>query len=165
MHNSQPLNRQTNKQTNENYNHVLTKLQDYMLNSKLIAKCNFQPMEKIVTKQTVEKVVALEKPITDNFFYPMEKDSLFWCYFIIHHGFSKYEYPGATSFVNEKTEKFKSIELMRANKQQLKTKKIKNIREDVEDELANKQIIGMKTFIALCIASNINIMFISILNI
>jgi hypothetical protein len=49
---------------------------------------------------------------------------------------------------------------MRHNKQQLKSKKIKNIKEDVEDELANKQTIGMKTFIALCISHNVNIMYI-----
>jgi hypothetical protein len=30
----------------------------------------------------------------------------------------------------------------------------------VEDELANKERIGMKTFIALCVADNINILFI-----
>ena len=177
MHNSYYSNRQNQNQykkheqkheqkcvqTNENYNHVLTTLQDYMLNGKLIAKQHFRPLDKAVSKHPAEKVITkqlAEKSAIDNFFYPKEKDTLFWCYYIIQNGFSKYEYPGATSFVNEKTEKFKCIELMRANKQQLKTKKIKNIREDVEDELANKQIIGMKTFIALCISSNINIMFI-----
>jgi hypothetical protein len=61
--------------------------------------------------------------------------------------------------VNEKEEKFKCIELLRKHKQELKIKKIKNIKEDVEDELANK-CIGMKTFIALCVVSNVNIMYI-----
>ena len=161
-----------------NYNHVLTELQDYMLqpfqkvepNCQPLGKNNHsglssqvvvelaQPFLKVDLAQPFLKVEKVEK--VEEFFYPKEKDQLFWCYFIIQHGFSKYEYPGTTSFANEKIEKFKSIEHMRANKQQLKTKKIKNIREDVEDELANKQIIGMKTFIALCIASNINIMYI-----
>ena len=50
--------------------------------------------------------------------------------------------------------------MLRECKQQLKIKKIKNLKEDVEDELANKERIGMKTFIALCVASNINILFI-----
>jgi hypothetical protein len=143
----------------KNYNHVVNDLQDYMLTNKLIAKhshiCNTEskPVQKQQQKQP-------EKKVQERFFYPKEKDQLFWCYFIIQNGFSKYEYPGTTSFVNEKEEKFRCIEHMRNNKQQLKTKKIKNIREDVEDELANKQTIGMKTFIALCIANNINIMYI-----
>ena len=42
----------------------------------------------------------------------------------------------------------------------LKTNKIKKIKEDVEDELANKDKIGMKTFIALCIVHQINVLFI-----
>jgi len=95
-----------------------------------------------------------------SFFIPQEKDGLFWCFYVIKNGFAAYEYPGATSFVNEKTEKFKLIEYLRTKKQILKTKKIKNIKEDVEDDLANKNKIGMKTFIALCAADNINILFI-----
>jgi len=94
------------------------------------------------------------------FFYPKQKDSLFWCFFILHRGFGEYEYPGTTTFVREKELKFEYIEKLRLSKQTLKTKKIRNIREDVEDELANKERIGHKTFLALCIAHNINVLFI-----
>ena len=162
----------TQENTND-YNHVVSQLQDYMLSNKFIAKqhynnnksnnnnnSKYKEQNELNSKQTLTKQQPLEIKVVERFFYPKEKDQLFWCYFIIHHGFSKYEYPGTTYFVNEKTEKFKCIEHMRNNKQQLKVKKIKNIREDVEDELANKQVIGMKTFIALCIAYNINIMYI-----
>lgn len=93
-------------------------------------------------------------------FIPEQKDTLFWCYYIIKNGFSAYEYPGATSYSNEKAEKFKCVDLLRLHKQQLKTNKIKNLKEHVEDELANRDRIGMKTFIALCIVSGINILFI-----
>lgn len=154
----------TNK---EDYNHVLNKLQDYMLTGKVLARTFYQQASdnepknkneliKPSSKQTFQK----KEKESERFFYPKDKDQLFWCFFIIQNGFEKYEYPDATSFVNEKTIKFKLIEHMRNNKQQLKSKKIKNIKEDVEDELANKQTIGMKTFIALCIAHNINIMYI-----
>jgi len=151
-----------NKQTD--YNHVLNKLQDYMLTGKVLAKTFYQQgsdnehKSKTETPKPVTQIIQKKEP--ERFFYPREKDQLFWCFFIIQNGFEKYEYPDATSFVNEKTIKFKLIEYMRNNKQQLKSKKIKNIKEDVEDELANKQIIGMKTFIALCISHNINIMYI-----
>lgn len=101
-----------------------------------------------------------EKKAISPFFFPRQKDSLFWCFFIIKNGFSSYEYPGTTSFVKEKELKFEYIESLRKSKQTLKIKKIKNLQEDVEHELANKERIGMKTFIALCIAMNINVLFI-----
>ena len=98
--------------------------------------------------------------VKNSFYSPKQKDTLFWCYFIIKSGFSAYEYPGTTTFVNEKEMKFQCIEELRKSKQILKVKKIKNLGEDVEYELANKDRIGMKTFIALCIATNINVLFI-----
>jgi len=158
MHSAATSSSKLNNQEKNDYNHVVIDLQDYMLTSKLIAK--HSTLHNAETKPIQKQQLKYEKKVQDRFFYPKEKDQLFWCYFIIQNGFSKYEYPGTISFVNEKEEKFRCIEHMRKNKQQLKTKKIKNIREDVEDELANKQIIGMKTFIALCISNNINIMYI-----
>jgi hypothetical protein len=150
----------------DDYNHVLNNLQDYMLSGKLLARINYQTHETLQESAKSEKSLSVseEKKVKEKekerFFYPKEKDQLFWCYFIIKNGIDKYEYPNATSFVNEKTEKFKCIDILRNNKQQLKVKKIKNVKEDVEDDLANRQCIGMKTFIALCIAQNINIMYI-----
>ena len=142
------------------YNHVINSLQDYMLNGKLLAQ-SIKHKSFLLPDKKKEMVVVKPIPkVLDKFFYPEQKDSLYWCYFIIKNGFAKYEYPNVTSFVNEKIDKFKSIELLRNNKQQLKLKKIKNLKEDVEDELANKERIGMKTFIALCVADNINILFI-----
>jgi hypothetical protein len=131
-----------------------------MLNGKLLAQ-SIKHKSFLLPDKKKEMVVVKPIPkVLDKFFYPEQKDSLYWCYFIIKNGFAKYEYPNVTSFVNEKIDKFKSIELLRINKQQLKLKKIKNLKEDVEDELANKERIGMKTFIALCVADNINILFI-----
>ena len=147
-----------NNNNNTNYNHVVNNLQDYMFTCKVLVRSLHMDQKTqtiIKTKTKVEPVLVVDK-----FFTPEQKDSLFWCYFIIKNGFAKYEFPNTTSYVNEKTEKFKCIQLLRDNKQQLKIKKIKNIKEDVEDELANKECIGMKTFIALCVASNINIMYI-----
>ena len=95
-----------------------------------------------------------------NFFYPEYKDQLFWCYYIIKNGFAAYEYPGNTSYTNEKKEKFECIELLRKNKQTLKENKIKNIKEDIEDELAQKSMISRKTFIALCSIEKQNILYI-----
>jgi hypothetical protein len=149
------------------YNHVINNLQDYMLNVKVLARTFYQqPIENelsrnnCITLKQHQQPQKVQKKEPEKFFYPKEKDQLFWCFYIIHNGFEKYEYPDISSFVNEKNEKFRCIEHLRNNKQQLKIKKIKNLKEDVEDELANKERIGMKTFIALCIAHNINVLYI-----
>jgi hypothetical protein len=161
-----------------NNNDIFEKIKPYILNleniklffepkpqqvfSMLIPKARPPPKESKPFENKKEKTFV--EPIKTNtdsqYFCPKQKDSLFWCYFIIKNGFSAYEYPGTTTFVNEKEMKFQCIEDLRKSKQQLKVKKIKNLREDVEDELANKERIGMKTFIALCIVNNINILFI-----
>jgi len=166
----------------QDYNHVLIKLQDYMLHSNVLdnstkhklTSLSAEKMKKnevgqIIVSNKVDESVpisvqvpvqALALPIVDNTFHPKEKDALFWCYYIIKNGYGAYVYPNTTSYINEKNEKFKCIQLLRDNKDLLKTKKIKNLKEDVEDDLANKDRIGMKTFIALCIVSKINIVYI-----
>jgi hypothetical protein len=140
-------------------NEIIDELQKYMLYSNKYNK----PMEKIDYIKKLEKVEKLEKvdPSSKNdFFYPEQKDQLFWCYYIIKNGFAAYEYPGTTSYANEKKGKFECIELLRKNKQTLKENKIKNIKEDVEDELAQKSMISRKTFIALCSIEKQNVLYI-----
>jgi hypothetical protein len=142
----------------------IKKYEDFMLTGKTIVR-TLKIKNDIITdgkkeRKDKKEVNEVKKNTDSSFFIPPEKDGLFWCFYVIKNGFAAYEYPGATSFVNEKAEKFKLIESLRTKKQVLKTKKIKNIKEDVEDDLANKCKIGMKTFIALCAAENINILFI-----
>ena len=121
----------------------LVELQKYMLTSDYISQN--QPAT------TIPKC---------KFFTPNQKDTLFWCFYIIKYGMTEYEYMGNTSFTKEKEEKFKFIDFLRLNVRLLKEKKMKNIKEDIEDELANKEIINMKTFISLCIVYKFNILFI-----
>jgi len=114
--------------------------------------------ENIVISQTVqtENIPISKKDI----FIPKEKDGLFWSYFVMKNGFSTYEYPNTTSFVNEKALKIKCIDDLRLHKQQLKNQKIRNIKEICEDELVNKEQISIKTFTALCVIANINFLYI-----
>ena len=159
---------QVTRQPTANYNRVINDLQDYMLYGKLLVQ-SLKTRSKINTKHKImttnedifekekEKLMKKEK---ERFFYPSQKDQLYWCFFIIKNGFTAYEYPDVSSFVNEKTEKIKCVTMLRDNKQQLKGKKIKNIKEDVENELVNCSTISMKTFIALCVVANINVLYI-----
>jgi hypothetical protein len=157
--------------TTTNYNDVINDLQDYMLYGKLLVQSlktrhsKTNAKHKIMTtneysfelEKEKEKLMKKEK---ERFFYPSQKDQLYWCFFIMKNGFTAYEYPNVSSFVNEKTEKIKCVTMLRENKQQLKGKKIKNIKEHVENELVNCSTITMKTFIALCIVANINVLYI-----
>jgi hypothetical protein len=98
--------------------------------------------------------------LTNNNYKPKQKDSLFWCFYILKYGISKYEMEiGNQYFVVEKKEKFDYINILRNNKNILKMHKIKPLSE-IEDDLGNKDRITLKTFIALCLMEKINIIVI-----
>ena len=59
----------------------------------------------------------------------------------------------------EKTEKFKYIEMLRKNKDILKIHKIKPFTV-LEDDLANKDKISIKTFFALCVLEKLNVLLV-----
>ena len=109
-------------------------------------ECKNEPKNEMIKKETIYK--------------PQKKDSLFWCFYILKNGFFKYEMEmNNQSFVVEKTEKFKYVELIRKNKDILKIHKIKPLTE-LEDDLAHKDKISVKTFVALCIIENINVLLV-----
>ena len=144
---------------------ILEELTQYMLDENKITKQNKPDQNKPdqnkpdQNKQIKQDQIKQDKQMNQSFFYPDQKDQLFWCYYILKYGFSQYEYPGNISFVNEKQEKFKCIDNLRIHKQILKTFNIRN-KDDMEDELANKSTISQKTFIALCCIEKINVILI-----
>ena len=114
--------KQNNNKQNINYN-VVEDLQDYMFTSQNIARftkdilSNLEPVnitnihEKI---SKIEKIVKTKSTPDNNIYKPLKKDSLFWCFYILKYGYSKYEMEvGSQYFTIEKTEKFKYIELLR----------------------------------------------------
>ena len=68
---------------------------------------------------------------------------------------------GSQHFLVEKTEKYANIDLLRTkqNKDLLKINKIKPL-SDLEDDLANKERISIKTFFALCVIEKMNILLV-----
>ena len=102
--------------------------------------------------------IAVSKPIKRlDIFIPPHKDGLFWCFYVLTLGFGKYDMIGNQHFVEEKRIKFEYVDLIRSNKALLKMHKIKPLCE-LEDDLANKEQIGLKTFFALCIILRINVL-------
>jgi len=134
---------------------------------KTVHECN--PKKPLIPKDTIYKPKdTISKPKDtmykpkDTIYKPLKKDSLFWCFFILKYGYSKYEMEvGNQHFVIEKQEKFKYIDEVRksSNKELLKMHKIKPL-SLLEDDLANQERISIKTFFALCIIEKINIMLI-----
>jgi len=115
--------------------------------------------KKIVQKYNTEKCIT-EKKVIDSIYRPKQKDSLFWCFYILKNGYSNYEMEiNNQYFTVEKTEKFKYIDTIRKNKDILKIHKIKPFTE-LEDDLANKERISIKTFFALCVLENINVLLV-----
>ncbi len=126
---------------------------------------NTETIEKIENTETIEKIENIEKKQikikkqTPHFFRPRQKDSLFWCFYILKNGFANYELIDNKHFVVEKEEKFKYINIVRTKKELMKINKIKPF-ADIENDLANSTYISIKTFFALCIIENINIILV-----
>ena len=143
----------------EKYNIVVSSLQNYIFTEQ-----NMGVALKPTTPTTTQLKPKISRDAKSNdaalktrerFFIPRQKDTLFWCFYIIKNGFSKYEME-PTSYIKERNEKIKYVEMLRERKHLLKEHKIKPI-SDIEDYLANKEQINLKTFIALCILEGINI--------
>ena len=99
-------------------------------------------------------------PLNDTHYIIQRKDPLFWCFFVLKYGLSAYEAPGVCSFTREKEEKYLCIQDICKNHSLLKSHKIHNKDGEIEADLANTISISIKTFIALCIVYDIDVMFI-----
>lgn len=172
---------QSKQQNTESSYNILNELKDCMFDAKNLmqfTKHTFNPFIEPTTKEKEKdfekdkyKTVKGEKhndikvlqPVINRFetkYRPQQTDSLFWCFFILKHGLSKYEMEiGNQHFIVEKQEKFLYIDLLRQSKELIKMHKIKPL-SGLEDDLANKDRISIKTFLALCIIENINILLV-----
>lgn len=92
------------------------------------------------------------------FFYPKEKDTLFWCYYINKYGIDKYFDNKKRSFVVEHDYKISVIEKIQNMKDELKLNKIKKL--VVEDELMNKAKIEIASIKLLMLLDNENLLLI-----
>jgi hypothetical protein len=92
-------------------------------------------------------------------FTPLQKDKLFWCFYIILKGIDDYEMNKNTAFATEKKFKIDTVEKLRFMKDKLKELKIK--RNEIEDELVNKDCISTKSIQVLCLIYKVSIIYIS----
>ena len=152
----------TNK--NENYNDVMKKLQDYILDEANIKRAlemkigstNKAIIGKDSNKVTYQKEELSKKP---SIFIPREKDTLLWCFYLMKHGDVKYEMLEYKNILTEKNLKIEYVEKIRKEKQTVKTYKFATLTH-IENNLANENQLDVKTFLTLCAIENLNILFV-----
>ena len=147
----------------EEYNDVLIKLHDYMLNENNIQKSlrmklNSNKGLKETTKIT--KTSSVNKEQKQEIFIPVEQDSLFWCFFIIKNGDIKYETIYNKNDLVAKQMKIDLVGIVRKNKDIVKMYKLDTI-TNIESNLANDNLLNSKTFLTLCAIENINVIYVS----
>jgi len=156
------------------YNDVFNELQYYMIDDNRIQESlklklqqqqqtmrnnNNKIAEKVVDK-IAEKVVDKIAYKVSNFI-PTEKDTLFWCYYIIANGDIKYESINHKNTLVEKQMKIDLVSLIRKNKDLLKKIGKFDTITNIENNLANENNINIKTFLSLCAIANVNIIYVS----
>ena len=173
--------------TSKNNLVLLDGLQDFMLTDILINKYNVKKshlnkveiininkidkynnhdkntsVDKVNKLQNNENMVVTKCSITEkkspDIFSPSEKDKLFWCFFVLVNGFEEYELSKKSSFKCEKEFKILSVEKLSAFKDKLKELKLK--KTEIQDELVNQNVIGIKALYALCIINNMNLLYV-----
>jgi hypothetical protein len=167
-----------------NYNDVITELQDYMLTNNLLKRTILysRPMNTTTKITNVEKTlnnsvfsiscgtvgggesltvvgVSTVKKDVNHIFYPKQKDSLFWSFYIMVYGDVAYELIQPINLVSEKKIKIEYIEKIRVNKVLLKQHKYATLTH-IENQLLNEQRIDIKTFFSLCVLEKMNVFYI-----
>ena len=178
-------NNKTNKNNkNNNLQTILSNCESYMLTNMNLLKCiqesqgltdyqdvyrkkiinidNKPPVIKKRNEFSSDKLVKqytnqTSKPTKPEYATITDRDTLFWCYYIIKYGYEDYEMVGQR-FSVEKNLKIECINKIRKDKELLKTHKLK--RSEIESELLNDERLSLKGFLAICIYNNINFLLI-----
>ena len=142
---------------NSEYNDVINQLQYYMLDEQLIKKSLDNRLENNLTKH----IKIFEKNIKErmNIFSPKQKDTLFWCFYILKYGEQTYEMLENINIVIEKRLKIDYVEKIRKEKQIVKSYKFATLTH-LENQLANEEKIDLNTFFTLCVIENINVLYV-----
>ncbi len=106
----------------------------------------------------VPAALAAPKVYEPKPFVPLQRDKLFWCFYIILHGYEEYEMNRSNSFSIEKRIKIETVEGLKGVKDKLKELKLK--RTELEDELVHKPTITVKGLCALCLVHNVSITYV-----
>jgi hypothetical protein len=110
-------------------------------------------------KEVKEIKEIKEIKVKPSIYFPNQQDSLYWCYYIISNGDTKYEMLQNKNFLLAKQMKIELVDKIRKNKDVVKMYKFDTL-SGIESNLANDNNINSKTFCTLCAIENINIIYI-----
>ena len=145
--------------SNGKYNDVITKLQDYMLNETTIKNSLDNRLENHNNVIKTNNYFEQKSKERINTFTPKQKDSLFWCFYVLKYGEQNYEMLENINIVLEKKLKIDYVEKIRKEKQIVKSYKFATLTH-LENQLANEEKIDLNTFFTLCVIENINILYV-----
>ena len=106
------------------------------------------PLKKQIT--TTKKKVA-----STNLLIPKFDDTLFWCYYIMKYGLSKYMMVHHC-FKEEQKEKIHLVSIIRENKTKMKKGKFKRIK--TENDVLYEKKMSIQTFVCLCYINDLNVL-------
>jgi len=132
---------------------IIKHLQEFALDIGMLRNL---PNAKVAKTINQVNIPVYKKEI--GIFTPRTYDTLFWCFYIILEGKDEYFMIGNHKFQIEKNKKISFIEKLRKNKDLMKANKLKI--NNLENDLLNNRCITHKTFLALCILYNVNIIMI-----
>ena len=144
------------------YNDVINKLQDYMLNENTIKRSLHYRLNNRFENNTEQTNKIYSKPqmtiVKDkcNTFTPVQKDTLFWCFYILKYGEHNYEMLDNINIVLEKKLKIDYVEKIRKDKQIVKSYKFATLTH-LENQLANEDKIDLNTFFTLAATSGVKL--------
>ena len=138
------------------YNDVLSDLQDYMLYEDNMIKSLRLKIES--TPKDI-KSIKHSNNTRPQIFIPNQQDSLFWCFYIIKNGDIKYETLNNKNSLQAKQMKIDLVDTIRKHKDIVKMYKFDTI-SNLESNLANDNNLNDKSFLTLCAIENINIIFV-----
>ena len=123
----------------------------------------FESKKKFLNKEKRKNEQNIKKSIISNenqsrLWTPNERDTLFWCFYIMVNGLDTYKQMSNRNIVVEKQLKIEYIDKFRENKTLVKTHRLGPL-SHIENMLLNESCIDMKTFQALCILDNVSCVF------
>jgi hypothetical protein len=118
-----------------------------------------QPPKKDEDTPKENKKIQSEKNL---FYIPKQKDTLFWCFYLIKYGHDVYDslFLMGMDIIKEKKIKIDFIEDLRTEKKNIKKYKLGTL-SDIESNLVNDDIIDLTTFFALCFLEKKNVLYVS----
>lgn len=150
-------------------NFTMNKLQDIMLTKKFKIENEYKYVSttpQIINKENREEEEEVTNNIIDinEYIEPKHTDSLFWCIFIIAHGYKEYKQIGHNYGIKELEEKQKILEFIKKNTSAIKSTNYKITNVAIQEMSSEFMTIQKQTsflcLIAMIVYYDINILII-----